>query len=526
MGSVCFVERVDRHPANPTQMNVRNHLAFQPVAAVSWGLAAWAGLTVLAIVIPWLSPITWGPNHEMVQRLISASCGAILLVSWMGFGDRLHARALALTMAWGLLVAALLSAVTGVLQYFGAEGMLLYDWISASKPGQAYANLRQRNQFASLTSLGLVALLYLVTTPAAGPERRATFLKMCGVVAVVILAVGNAASSSRTGVLQWLGLLALAWVWGRPRQRSVLGWMLLAVGMYLAAAGALPQLLQASIGEMGSGALQRFQQDSGCGDRSILWSNVLELIAHKPWLGWGWGELKFAHFITPYQGERFCELLDNAHNLPLHLAVELGIPAAVLLCGGALCALVWAKPWRDTDPARQMAWAGLATIALHSLLEYPLWYGPFQLATLLCLWLLWRTRRSALATSPTSGQVRLSVLAASGVLCVVAYVGWDYWRVGQLFLPQSYRAEAYREDTMAKAQRSLLFRDMVRFARVTTTTPTLENAASLYADALQTLHYSPEPRVIGALLESARLLGQESTATEHIRRQWLANYGK
>ena len=107
---------------------------------------------------------------------------------------------------------------------------------------------------------------------------------------------------------------------------------------------------------------------------------------------------------------------------------------------------------------------------------------------------------------------------------MVAYTGWDYWRVGQLFLPQSYRAEAYRDDTLAKVETSWLFRDMVRFARVTTTSPAPENAAALYADALQALHYSPEPRVIGALLESARLLGQESAATEHIRRQWQANY--
>jgi hypothetical protein len=404
--------------------------------------------------------------------------------------------------------------------------VLFHNWISASTPGQAYANLRQRNQFASLTSLGLVALLYLVTTHTAARQRQAAVLTTCGVIALAILAAGNAASSSRTGVLQWLGLLALAYVWGRHRQRSLLAWMLLAVGLYLAAAGALSQLLEVATGTSGSGALQRFQQASGCGDRSILWSNVLELIAHKPWLGWGWDGLKFAHFITPYQGERFCELLDNAHNLPLHLAVELGIPAAVLLCGGALAALVWAQPWRDTDPSRQMAWAGLTTIALHSLLEYPLWYGPFQLVTLMCLWLLWRTRRGVLATQPTTGQVRLRVLAASGVLCVVAYVGWDYWRVGQLFLPESYRAETYREDTMAKVSSSWLFRDMVRFARVTTTSPTPENAESLYTEALQTLHYSPEPRVIGVLLECARLLGQESATTEHVRRQWLANYGK
>ncbi|MBX9817440.1 MAG: Wzy polymerase domain-containing protein, partial [Burkholderiaceae bacterium] len=373
---------------------------------------------------------------------------------------------------------------------------------------------------------GLVALLYLAAEHLHQPPRQPALRRACLVLALVVLALGNAASSSRTGVLQWLGLVVLAWLWGRHGRRSMLGWTLLAVALYLLAAWALPLGLEAATGQAGKGALQRFQESSDCGSRTILWSNVLELIGHKPWLGWGWDELKFAHFITPYQGERFCELLDNAHNLPLHLTVELGVPAALLLCGGALVAVLWATPWRDTHPARQMAWAGLATIALHSLLEYPLWYGPFQLATVLCLWLLWRTRRDAPRTPRAVGQLPLSLLAATGLLAASAYVGWDYWRVGQLFIPQAHRAQAYRDDTLAKVSNSWLFRDMVRFARVTTSHPSPDNAAALYADALQTLHYSPEPRVIGALLDSARLLGPETSTTERIRRQWQTVYGQ
>lgn len=487
--------------------------------------AAWWLAVLLAMLLPWLNPVTWGPNPEMVQRLLSVGCGAVLLVAWVGCGPRVSARALAQTLAWGWLLAALLSTVAALLQYFGAEGMLA-GGISASTPGQAYANLRQRNQFASLTSLGLVALLYLATPQAnTRPGHRPPLGRFGLVLALVLLALGNAATSSRTGVLQWLALVALAWVWGRHGRRTLLGWTLLAAALYLLATWALPQALHSSTGQVAGDALQRFQEHGGCGSRTVLWRNVLALTAQQPWTGWGWGELKFAHFITPYQGERFCELLDNAHNLPLHLAVELGVPAALLLCGGALAALLWARPWRDTNPARQMAWAGLATIALHSLLEYPLWYGPFQLATLLCLWLLWRTRRQAPAQPHDTAHLPLSLLAATGLLAVVAYVGWDYWRVGQLFLPQSYRAEAYREDTLARVQDSWLFRDMVRFARVTTTSPSPDNARALYADALQALHYSPEPRVIGVLLECARLLGEENAATAHIRRQWQVNYG-
>jgi hypothetical protein len=90
--------------------------------------------------------------------------------------------------------------------------------------------------------------------------------------------------------------------------------------------------------------------------------------------------VSFAHYMTLYDGPRFVEILDNAHNLPLHLAVELGIPAALLICGGFAGLVIAARPSRASDPMRPMAWG-----VLHSLLEYPLWYGPFQLVFGLCL---------------------------------------------------------------------------------------------------------------------------------------------
>ncbi len=123
----------------------------------------------------------------------------------------------------------------------------------------------------------------------------------------------------------------------------------------------------------------------------------MHLITERPWTGWGWGALDQAHFMAVYPGPRFCDILDNAHNLPLHLAVELGIPVAVLVCG-LLAAWVWhSQPWRETQVVRQLAWAVLALVAVHSLLEYPLWYGPFQIACGLALGLLWTTRAQALA---------------------------------------------------------------------------------------------------------------------------------
>ena len=490
----------------------------------------WWLLVLAALCAPWLSAATWGPQPDMVQRLLSVACMAVLLPLWVG--AKVPVATLARSLAWAWLVAALASAVMGLLQYAGVDAS---PWVSTSQPGVAYANLRQRNQFASLMALGLVALLYLAHTqralPSGGASPWQAQLRTAGLLfATVVLALGHAASSSRTGVLQWVVLLGLAWGWSRlpAAPRASLRWSALALALAIGFAVLLPLWLEAFTGFTGQNALQRFQENGGCGDRSVLWANMGELIAQHPWAGWGWGGLKYAHFMQPYTGERFCEILDNAHNLPLHLAVELGLPAALLICGAIGAVVLRQRPWRDAAPERQLAWAALAVLALHSLLEYPLWYGPFQMAVLLCGVLLWRSRtmRARVPTPAASPALAASAwfdprwaAVAMLVLAGTAYTGWDYWRVGQLYTPAETRDPFYRDDTLEKVRPSWLFRNTVRFAYVTTTEPSQGNAEALYAAALETLHYSPEPRVIDVLLQCAKLLGRDDAPVRSIRAQ-------
>ena len=486
--------------------------------------AGWQMATVLAIAIPWLSPITWGPAPEMVQSLLSAIGGAVVLVGWNAYGPRWGTQVLARTLALGWLLAALLSAVAGLLQYFGlATDLVNAGLLNPAAPGEAYANLRQRNQFASLMALGLVALLYLDAENRQANPSRPQRLAM-GVL-LLLLTAANVTSGSRTGLLQWVCIAALATVWSRRGSRSTMAWAWFATMLYVFATLLLPQALESVTGAHVANAIERLQENDGCEDRAILWRNMLELIAKRPWLGWGWNDLKFTHFMFPYHGARFCVLLDNAHNLPLHLAVELGVPAALLLCGGALVITIKAAPWRDTDPARHMAWGGLAIITIHSLLEYPLWYAPFQVATLMAVVFLWRSRTPRPTSGPSTAGMGANFAAATLLLAMVAYTGWDYWRIGQLFVPEAKRAAAYRDNTLSKVQDSWLFQDTVRFARVTTTPVTPANARQMYADALQTMHLSPEPLVIIPLLESARLLGIDTPQIRRVRQQWLALYG-
>jgi hypothetical protein len=225
-----------------------------------------------------------------------------------------------------------------------------------------------------------------------------------------------------------------------------------------------------------------------------------------------------------FDGPRFSDKLDNAHNLPLHLAVELGLPLA-LLGVLALLLMIWrARPWAETQAWRQAAWGVLAVIGLHSLLEYPLWYGPFQIAVIVCaasLWLVPRqTRLGAMYAQRSS--IGLVDAGAVAVLLATALLAYDYHRVSQIYLSPSQRYLGYREQPLRHAQASWFFRGHADFANLTLTPLRADNATEQLRMAEALLHYSPEPVVIERLLDSAALLGDQARLELHSRRYQAA----
>ncbi len=485
-------------------------------------------IATVAIAAPWLNPFASGPSPPLQQWLFTGLCAAVLLL--LQARRLLEGGELARAAAAGWLLAALLSSVIGLVQYFGVSAEFA-PLMNVTPPGEAFANLRQRNQFATLTNIGLAVLLWWVAQRPTAQEKSSPLrlpLALAWFMAA-LLALGNATTSSRTGAAQLLALALCLGVWSlfdkkvpgsaAPRRAAqLLAFALLIYGV--AALWLLPRL--AGLDAATQGAMAHFVAgNSDCGGRRTLWSNVLYLIAQKPWLGWGWGELGYAHYITLYPGKRFCDILDNAHNLPLQLALELGLPATLTLCAGALALVLRERPWREREPARRMAWAVLAVILLHSMVEYPLWYGPFLLAAMLCLVLLVPPQVGAWAASMGTAARRARLGAGAAALMLLALVGytaWDYERISQIFLASSQRLPAYKEDTLIKAQRSLLFARVVRYAELSTTPVTRSNAEKMRAMATSLLHFSAEARVIEKLIEADVQLGLDDEALFHMQR--------
>lgn len=429
--------------------------------------------------------------------------------------------------AW--LLAAVISSVLGVLQYLDLASALS-PWVNQPfYKGDAFANLRQRNQFASLTSVGLVVLLawaYHIDAPHGllSTDSRRPMRWVLAFGCMQLLAAGVACSVSRTGGLQWLLVTALAmwWSW-RQREHSTqlsrLWWSLVLsapLGLLLWSV-VLPVMSEIVTGQQGASLVLRLhgqaQEYAMCGRRQVLWSNVWQLIALKPWLGWGWGETDLAHFLTSYSGPRFCDILDNAHDLPMHLALEFGVPFALLFC--TLCVVwVWArKPWQETDVVRIMAWGVLMVVGVHSLLEYPLWYGPFQMAVGLSLGLLWSAPAPSTSTSQVAADGEVVSLWLSSLFFLgCLYAAWDFNRVSQIYKPVAQREPIYSANPLAHAKQSWLFRNQADFAELTLQKLDATHAQAIYELAHRVVHYSPEARAVQPLIDSARLLGHDDEA--------------
>ncbi len=482
-------------------------------------------MACVLIIAPWINPFAPGPSPAVFPLILSIVCAALLLGVASCQPALLNAERLVRIVASAWLCAGLASSVIGLFQYFGAaQGFT--PWFNQARYGEAFANLRQRNQFASLTNIAMASLVWFCMMFSRHRHlldtRKARSCQVLMVMAALLLACGNATSVSRTGMLELMLLCGLCGIWGLWRLRLVRMILVAAVLTYGVSVVAMPRLAGFELSRYSMGG--RLESgDALCFNRLTIWSNVVDLIALKPWSGWGWGELDYAHYMTLFDGPRFCLILDNAHNLPLHLAVELGVPLAVLICAGFVFWMMRKKPWRETDPGRQMAWSVMAIILLHSMLEYPLWYGPFQMAFLLCVGFMYGSATTPSATGSglcltgLRGRIALAMFSLV-LLAAAAYAAWDYRRVSQIYLAPEARDAAYRTDTLTKISGSWLFSDQVMFARLLMTPLTRENAAWTFQTAQMLLHYSPEPRVAEKMIESAVMLGKDDVAQMQIAR--------
>ena len=382
--------------------------AFAPRHRMHPGKGALAYFLAVAILLgatltaPVWRPLPWALGLSIAGTLTAAllvSAAAFAIVA-TGFG-RDAFRSLCI----GLIAAGFISAAIGLVQVYvpqWTDG----QWISpTSVPGRAVGNLRQPNHLSSLLLWSIVAAIWYAEdrcATAAGTAGR-NGRQLFALLTVMLFLYVVVLSGSRTGAL---GTLTLA-LWGLlDRRLSRNARILLATAPLVYAlmwfgAAEWARHTQTVFGLEGRFTLKGDYSSA----RYAIWSNTLDMIAAQPWWGVGLGEYNFAWTLTPF-AHRPHEFYDHAHNLPLHLAAELGLPLAAVTLGLLLWALLQATRTaidsgrRDgvvSSPFQRAALVIVILVSVHSMLEYPLWYSYFLLPTAFALGLC--------LAAPHSGEI-------------------------------------------------------------------------------------------------------------------------
>jgi hypothetical protein len=474
------------------------------------GLLAWVGMSLS--VMAW---VAFGGRASFV--VLPWLLAGAALAFWVLASS--HAS-LAAFLSGSLVAAACLNFVAAQIQFFQLSGFECC--VAAASASQIAGNLMQRNNFGSLMAFGFLGVLWIQRTQHAQTPSRSSERSWLLGLGCFAFGLGSAQSLSRTAFVVTLCLVALAWLWQYFSMRSMRPAILLFLLGY-AFGAVFPQWL--SDVPANTTLISRWSDD-GALSRLDLWANVMELVIWQPWAGYGWRSLAYAHYSHDFSSLRFMEMVDNAHLLPLQLAVALGLPIALGMCA-LLVWLVWRnKPWRETHPDRQFAWGILLVMGIHSMLEYPLWYGPFFLAVVLSTGILFREvwkngwfSQSGAARSAIDLGVKTF---AFGLLAFTLFAAFDYHRVSQIYLQPEQRSRWYTDDPLKAAKKSVLFQSHAKFAELQIMPLSRESAPRVLELSSELVRWSPEPRIIEKLIESAAMMGMDDLAAFHLKRYKVA----
>lgn len=369
---------------------------------------------------------------------------------------------MATVLAWFVAVAGVLAAVLGVLQHYQISDLphtLVVPKLSAA----VYGNLAQYNHFANFCSLALASLAFLYAS------RRVHWAAVAAGAAPIVFVIGVSGSRSSLLFLAVLILLALLYAWrgGAGGRRLWVTVTLFAAGFALAQwLATAPGLAAGSATETVSQRLMGGEGSSGAiniAHRLQLAREAWEMFLATPLLGAGWGQFPWHDFSyralngPPIETWPF----NHAHNIVLHLLAVTGL-AGTLLVAGSAALWAWGLRRAAVDLTHWWLLALLAVIAVHSLLEHPLWFANFLGIAAVVLGL--SSGDNLPMRLGRAGRVVAPLVAAAGLLYLLlimsAYRGFE-----RLFLaaPQLPGANEYHA-ILARAHREPLLRPYAELA--------------------------------------------------------------
>lgn len=281
----------------------------------------------------------------------------------------LHAnRAQRVLYGWVIVAMALAGALLGLLQAGGSQGFYLYNVGRYTAATGFFAN---KNHHADLLLIGILLAAGLASTGRRLGLKSPPTLMVAGAIAVLALAVP--AANSRMGLLMLpIAVVAAALLLAprkyvhrlRPRDAAIAAAVLGSLAVVGASSGVVSRLLD------------RFGGDPDA--RLKFWPDVVTAISEYQPIGSGLGS-----FIKIFQRHESMSTLDftyvfHAHNDVMEIALEAGwagialIVFAVLLWLAGVWRVLRPSAWQAFTPMHLACILGVAILAGHSLVDYPL----------------------------------------------------------------------------------------------------------------------------------------------------------
>ncbi len=312
--------------------------------------------------------------------------------------------------AWTLLAGASASAVIAMVQAFDVWETA--SWINRMpqlrRPG---GNIGQPNQLATLLLMGMASLLFLHQYKRMGHYAAGLLL--------LLMAVGLAATESRTGVLS-MTLLAALWWWTARTDMSlrVKPWVVIAGFLaFLVLYVSWPSLMSQA-----DPLAPVAQINTRAGMRLVVWPQLMEAIALHPWTGWGLREVPTAHNAVVSE-HAISEPYSYAHNIVLDLALGVGIPLTILILG-AIGLWLWRRLKASANPHAWYCIAAVLPVAVHSMLEFPFAYAYFLAPAMFLLgyWEAMTSAKAQLHLRATTAAAFVGLISAVAAWSVIEYV--------------------------------------------------------------------------------------------------------
>ncbi len=337
----------------------RAKFQFPPVALVPLSL-----IILLALQVKIIQPDYW--QNQFIAALYLGLSTVIMILA-ANLRHVISLNRIVPILAWSFVVATVLILLLMVISKFiDPKGELAF-WILNGRAG----NVGQTNHFSNFVSLGLGSLLYLRFT-----NRLSSWLTIV-ISACILLALAQA--GQRMAIL-YVGLMSVGgWLLARNiAKQQVLNMkpvnLLWLIPGFIAAQLIVPFLTFLDPAMVPAKRL--VENIGGESSRLMLLDQGWKVFQSNPWIGIGWGEFAWYNFNVTEEYPGLKGLWSHVHNIVMQLLTETGIAGALIFLSGML---YWFREQflAKLDIDRWWILALLSILAVHSMLEFPLWYTHF-----------------------------------------------------------------------------------------------------------------------------------------------------